>query len=315
MAKLEKPAQASGKPVTVLGVRITHPDRVVFPDAGCTKGDVAAYYAKAADRMLKHAGYRPVSLLRCPGGIAGDCFFQKHAGKGFPSGIARVDIKEKSGKTEPYMVIEEKQGFASAAQMGTIEFHIWSSRTDMLETPDRLVFDIDPDEGLPFSDVKAAAGDVRTLLEDVGLQGMPMVTGGKGVHVIVPLRRTAGWATVAAFSRTLAACLAERHPDRYVATMSKARRKGRIFIDWLRNERGATAVAPYSLRARKGAPVAVPVTWEEISGLGSAHCFGIAEALKRLDTPCPLQVMNANQSVSQDMVEGLERLIAGSSGQ
>jgi bifunctional non-homologous end joining protein LigD len=314
MAKLEKPAQASGKPVTVLGVRITHPDRVVFPDAGCTKGDVAAYYAKAADWMLQHAGHRPVSLLRCPEGINGECFFQKHAGKGFPSGIARVDIREKSGKTEPYMVIEERQGFAAAAQMGTIEFHIWGSLTAMLETPDRLVFDIDPDEGLPFSDVKAAASDVRKLLGDVGLQGMPMVTGGKGVHVVVPLRPTAGWETVAAFARTVAGGLALRHPDRYVATMSKARRKGKIFIDWLRNERGATAVAPYSIRARKGAPVAVPVTWQELSHLESAHCFGITNALKRLDTPCPLQAMNADQSISQDLVGALEKLIAGSSG-
>ncbi|MCZ4290729.1 non-homologous end-joining DNA ligase [Hoeflea alexandrii] len=313
MAKLEKPAQASDDQGAVLGVRITHPDRVVFPEAGCTKGDVAAYYAKAADRMLELAGHRPVSLLRCPEGIDGECFFQKHAGKGFPSGIARVDLTEKSGKTEPYMVIEKRQGVVAAAQMGTIEFHIWGSRTDMLETPDRLVFDIDPDEGLPFSDVKAAASDVRKLLEDVGLQGMPMVTGGKGVHVVVPLHRAAGWETVAAFSRTAAGGLALRHPDRYVATMSKARRKGRIFIDWLRNERGATAVAPYSLRARKGAPVAIPVTWRELSRLDSAHCFGIAEALRRLDTPCPLQAMNANQSISQDMVEGLKKRIADSS--
>ena len=314
MAKPEKPAQVSGKPVTVLGVRITHSDRVVFPDAGCTKGDVAAYYAKVADRMLELAGRRPVSLLRCPDGINGECFFQKHAGKGFPSGIGSIDIKEKSGKTEPYMVIEERQGFTAAAQMGTIEFHIWGSRTDMLEIPDRLVFDIDPDEGLPFTDVKAAASDVRKLLEDVGLHSMPMVTGGKGVHVVVPLRRSAGWETVAAFSRTLAVCLAERHPDRYVATMSKARRKGKIFIDWLRNERGATAIAPYSIRARKGAPVAVPVTWEELSRLRSAHSFGIAKALKRLDTPCPLQAMNADQSISQDMVDRLDKLLAGPTG-
>ena len=310
MAKLENTDKAE----TVLGVRITHPDRVVFPDAGCTKGDVAAYYAKAADRMLQHAGHRPVSLLRCPEGINGECFFQKHAGKGFPSGIAWVDIEEKSGRTEPYMVIEERQGFAAAAQMGTIEFHIWGSRTDMLEIPDRLVFDIDPDEGLPFSDVTVAASDVRKLLGDAGLQSMPMVTGGKGVHVIVPLRRTAGWETVAAFSRTVAGCLAERHPDRYVATMSKARRKGKIFIDWLRNERGATAIAPYSIRARKGAPVAVPVTWEELSRLRSTHCFGIAKALKRLDTTCPLQAMNADQSISQDMVDRLDKLLAGPTG-
>ena len=289
MAKLEKPAQASGKPVTVLGVRVTHPERVVFPDAGCTKGDVAAYYAKAADRMLEHAGHRPVSLLRCPEGINGECFFQKHTGKGFPSGIARVDIKEKSGKSEPYMVIEERQGFAAAAQMGTIEFHIWGSRTDMLETPDRVVFDIDPDEGLPFSGVKAAASDVRKLLEDVGLQSLPMVTGGKGVHVVVPLRRTTGWETVAAFSRTLAACLAQRHPERYVATMSKARRKGRIFIDWLRNQRGSTAVLPYSARARVGAPVAVPIAWDELDAMKDAHPFSIDDAAGLIERSKKLQ--------------------------
>lgn len=283
MAKLEKPAQASGKPVTVLGVRITHPERVVFPDAGCTKGDVAAYYAKAADRMLEHAGHRPVSLLRCPEGINGECFFQKHTGKGFPSGIARVDIEEKSGKSEPYMVIEERQGFAAAAQMGTIEFHIWGSRTDMLEAPDRVVFDIDPDEGLPFSGVKAAASDVRKLLEDVGLQSLPMVTGGKGVHVVIEIRRTVGWDTVKLFAHTVASHMAETEPERFVANMAKARRAGRIFVDYLRNERGATAVAPFSVRARPGASVAFPLDWDALAGAPAANAWTMERALAEGD--------------------------------
>ena len=209
------------------------------------------------------------------------------------------------------MVIREEAGFVAAAQMGTIEFHIWGSRTDMLEKPDRLVFDIDPDEGLTFADVKAAAKEIRELLSEIGLESLPMVTGGKGVHVIVPLRRTAEWETVTFFTRTIASHLAAKHPDRYVATMSKAKRKGKIFIDWLRNDRGSTAVAPYSIRARKGAPVAVPVTWQELSRLKSANAFDIGKALKRLGKPCPLAAMDASQSISQDVVNRLEKRIAG----
>ncbi|SOE16544.1 ATP-dependent DNA ligase LigD phosphoesterase module /ATP-dependent DNA ligase LigD polymerase module [Hoeflea halophila] len=310
VVKLEKPEKASGETRTVLGVRISSPDRVVFPDAGCTKGDVAAYYAKASKRMLQSSGDRPVSLLRCPDGRDGDCFFQKHAGKGFPDGIGTVDIEESSGKTEPYMVIRDAAGFAAAAQMGTIEFHIWGARTDILEKPDRLVFDLDPDEGLTFSDVKKAARDVRDLLAGIGLESVPMVTGGKGVHVVVPLRRTAEWETVTVFARTVASFMAQRNPDRYVATMSKAKRKGKIFIDWLRNDRGSTAVAPYSIRARKGAPVAVPVTWQELSRLRAANSFDISKTLKRLDKPCPLQSVEANQSISQAVVEALEAQIS-----
>jgi len=317
MVKLEKPdrldnegaGKDAGKDRKFLGVRVSSPDRVVFPDAGCTKGDVASYYAKAAERMLDLAGNRPLSLLRCPEGTDGDCFFQKHAGKGFPDSVGSVDIEESSGKTEPYMVIRKPEGFVAAAQMGSIEFHIWGSRADRLEKPDRLVFDLDPDEGLGFAEVKAAAREVRKLLGDIGLDSIPMVTGGKGVHVIVPLKRTAEWETVTVFARTIASHLAARFPDRYVATMSKAKRKGKIFIDWLRNDRGSTAVAPYSIRARKGAPVAVPVTWAELARLRQANGFDISKAVKRLEQPCPLQSMEASQSISQAVVESLEKLI------
>ncbi|MBC7281202.1 DNA ligase D [Hoeflea sp.] len=313
MVKLEKPdtsdSKKDSKDQKFLGIRVSSPDRVVFPDAGCTKGDVAAYYAKAADRMLDLAGNRPVSLLRCPDGTDGDCFFQKHAGQGFPDGIGSVEITESSGKAQPYMVIEQPAGFVAAAQMGTIEFHIWGSRADALEKPDRLVFDLDPDEGLGFAEVKAAAKDVRKLLSDIGLESIPMVTGGKGVHVIVPLKRIAEWDTVAFFARTVASHLASIQPDRYVATMSKAKRKGKIFIDWLRNDRGSTAVAPYSIRARKGAPVAVPVTWAELGRLRQANGFTIPKALKRLEQPCPLQGLDVSQSISQAVVEALEKLI------
>mgnify|MGYP000365610509 CR=1 FL=1 len=309
MVKLEKPESESGDAPDFLGVRISSAGRVVFPDAGCTKGDVAAYYAAAAERMLDLAGDRPISLLRCPDGRDGDCFFQKHAGKGFPSQIGSIDIKESSGKTEPYMVITEQAGFVAAAQMGAIEFHIWGSRADNLEKPDRLVFDLDPDEGLGFGDVRKAASDVRELLAEIGLDSVPMVTGGKGVHVIVPLSRIAEWDTVTVFARTIATYLAGRKPDRYVATMSKAKRKGKIFVDWLRNDRGSTAIAPYSVRARQGAPVAVPVTWDELKTIKSANCFGMAEARDRLKRPCPLQAATGRQSISKSVVKALEDAI------
>ena len=310
MVKFEKPEPESADAPDFLGVRVSSADRVVFPDAGCTKGDVAAYYAKASERMLDLAGNRPVSLLRCPDGRKGDCFFQRHAGKGFPSEIGSIDIKESSGKTEPYMVIKRKTGFVAATQMGAIEFHIWGSRADNLEKPDRIVFDLDPDEGLNFSDVKKAAHEVRDLLADIGLKSAPMLTGGKGVHVIAPLRRTAEWETVTAFARTIAAFLAERDPDRYVATMSKAKRKGKIFVDWLRNDRGSTAIAPYSIRARKGAPVAVPVRWEELVELDNSSSFDMATALKRLADDCPLTSASSNQSISAAVVRDLESMIS-----
>ncbi|MGZ9810489.1 DNA ligase D [Pseudoroseicyclus sp. H15] len=294
------------------GVRISSAGRQVFPDAGVTKGDIARHYEKVADRMLGYAGDRPVSLLRLPDGLGGQQFFQKHAGKGFPSGVKDLPIKEKDGSTEDYIYVSTAAGLIGAAQMGTVEFHIWGAKRDNLEKPDRLVFDLDPDEGLGFEAVKAASFELREGLKEIGLPSVPMVSGGKGVHVIIPLRRTATWETVKAFSRAFATILAERHPDRYVATMSKAKRKGRIFIDWLRNERGSTAIAPYSLRARPGAPVAVPVTWEELDKLDAPNTFHPSDMKARLSQPCPLSKVTA-KSISAEVVEAMERWAGGDS--
>ena len=269
---------------------------MVYPDAGLTKGDVARHYETVAERMLEYAADRPVSLLRCPEGIEGESFFQKHAGKGFPDAVKSMPVEEKDGGTEDYIYIAAPEGLLGAAQMGSIEFHIWGAARDRIERPDRMVFDLDPDEGLSFADLKKAAQEVREGLEACGLESVPMVTGGKGVHVIVPLRRVAEWDTVKGFSKTFATILAERHPARYTATMSKAKRKGRVFIDWLRNERGATAIAPYSLRARPGAPVAVPVTWDELAKLEAANGFHPADMKARLGRECPLQSVKARGS-------------------
>ncbi|UIJ70576.1 DNA ligase D [Aurantimonas sp. HBX-1] len=285
-AKADTP-ELGQAPDSVAGVRLTHPERVVFAGQGVTKGDLALYYEKVADRMLAHAGGRPLSLVRCPQGGQKRCFFQKHDTGGFPEAVKTVPIPEKDGGIEHYLTVSDAAGLVGAVQMNTLEFHIWGSRNDRLEKPDRLIFDLDPDESLGFEDVKAASFDLRDRLAELGLKSFPMVTGGKGVHVVVPLDRRQGWEEVKAFAKAFAVRQAEDEPDRFVATMSKAKRKGRIFIDWLRNERGSTAIAPYSSRSREGAPVATPVSWNELATLSAANGFDINTVVARLDEPDP----------------------------
>ncbi len=287
------------------GVRVSSVGRVVYPEAGLTKGEVAGHYAKVGKRMLTHAADRPLSLLRCPDGISGECFFQKHAGKGFPDTVKTMPIEEKDGEWEDYMYVSTPEGLIGAAQMGTLEFHIWGAARDRIERPDRMVFDLDPDEELDFKRVKAAAQQVREGLTACGLQSVPMVTGGKGVHVIAPLRRISGWDTVKYFARTFAETLADRDPDALTATMSKSKRKGRVFIDWLRNERGATAIAPYSLRARPRAAVAVPVSWDELDDLERPDGFHPQDMKDRLSRRCPLLAPEA-RGIGKGVLEALE---------
>lgn len=268
---------------TVLGVRITHPERELFEGGRITKLDLARHYAVVADKMLPFASGHLLSLMRCPQGGRGQCFYQKHASEGFPAEIRETPVKESSGDTENYMYVRDAKGLVAAVQMGTLEFHIWGSPVDKIETPDRLVFDLDPDPSVDFSTVKDAALRLRDALDDIGLQSVPMVTGGKGVHVIVPLAPRAPWEDAKRFAKSFAQGFADRDPDNFIATMSKAKRQGRIFIDWLRNERGATAIAPYSTRARAGGPVATPVSWSELSNLDAANGFHIADILQRIE--------------------------------
>ena len=272
----EKPAKAPDR--TEDSVAISSRDRVIFPDAGCTKGDLADYYESVAPLMLPFAALRPVSLVRCPQGRAKKCFFQKHDSGSFGGHVHHVPITEKGGGTEDYLYVEDAAGLLACVQMGTIEFHGWGARSSDVEKPDRMVFDLDPDEGLDFGDVKQAAKDIRDKLADIGLTSFAMLSGGKGVHVIVPLTPGHSWDEHKDFSRRFAEALSMAEPDRFVATMSKAKRKGKIFIDWLRNQRGSTAVVPYSARAREGAPVAMPIAWGELKGFDDAHPFSIADA-------------------------------------
>ncbi|WP_174292530.1 DNA ligase D [Sphingomonas bacterium] len=263
-------------------VKVSSRDRVIFPEAppekGVTKGELADYYAAVAPIMLPWVAARPVSLVRCPQGRAKHCFFQKHDAGSFGEWVHQVPIREKDGSSEDYLYVEDADGLVACVQMGTIEFHGWGSSVAHLEAPDRLVIDLDPDEGLGFEETKRAAEYVRDQLAELGLVSFPLLSGGKGVHVVVPLTPRAEWPAVKDFADRFARALATAEPERFVAVMTKAKRKGRIFIDWLRNQRGSTAIMPYAARARPGAPVAAPVSWSELRGLDTAARWSVRDA-------------------------------------
>lgn len=278
-----KPEHAEKVPAPEAEIAISNRDRVIFPESGQTKGQLADYYAAVAPLMLPFAAGRPISLVRCPQGRAKKCFFQKHDSGSFGEHVHHVPIREKDGGNEDYLYVEGGEGLLQCVQMGTIEFHGWGSRSADVEAPDRMIFDLDPDEGLDFGDVKSAATHIRDRLSDLGLTSFAMLSGGKGVHVVVPLDTGHSWEVHKDFAKRFAEALSLAEPDRFIATMSKAKRKGKIFIDWLRNQRGSTAVLPYSARARENAPVAIPIAWGELKDMADAHPFGIADAKKLLD--------------------------------
>lgn len=267
---------------TIDGVRLTHPQRVLFSKAGLTKLDLAQYFVAVSGRMLPYTGDRPISLVRCPDGEAGPRFFQKHYKKGMPAGLKSLPLKESDGKKALYLMVDDAAGLVSVAQIAGLEIHPWGARADDLEHPERLIFDLDPDPSVGFDEVRAAARDVRGLLQAAGLESYALITGGKGIHVIAPLDASQDWETVKGFARGVAEKLAATEPERFVATMSKAKRRGRIFIDWLRNERGATAIAPYSPRAKPEASVATPVSWTELGRVEAANAFTIPVVLQRI---------------------------------
>ena len=277
-AKAVKPEKAQPAPAPEPAIKISNRDRVIFPESGHTKGQLADYYAAVAPLMLPHMAGRPISLVRCPQGRAKKCFFQKHDSGMFGKDVHQVPIREKDGGHEDYIYVEDSAGILACVQMGTIEFHGWGSHAIEVEAPDRMVFDLDPDEGLDWTHVKQAAFDLRDRLTELGLTSFAMVSGGKGVHVVVPLTPGHDWEAHKDFSKRFAEAMSLAEPDRFVATLSKAKRKGKIFIDYLRNQRGSTAVMPYSARARDGAPVAVPITWDELENVESAHEWSIADS-------------------------------------
>jgi bifunctional non-homologous end joining protein LigD len=237
---------------------------VLYPETGLTKLALAQYYEEVSDWILPHLEGRPLTLVRCPEGHTAECFYQKHANETVSEAIGRVEIPE-DNKTSIYMVADSLAAVVGLVQMGVLELHTWGAKRDLLDRPDRIILDLDPDPSVPWKSVVEAAQLARTLLHELNLESFLKTTGGKGLHVVLPLQRGHSWDEVKSFSKAVADHLVRLIPERFVATMSKQKRKGKIYVDYLRNAKGATAIAPYSTRARSGATVSVPLAWEELS--------------------------------------------------
>ncbi len=262
-------------------VKLTHPDRIYWPEEGITKEGLADYYAEVWRFIAPHIVGRPLALLRCPTGIGGEAFFQKHAWKGINSSIRQFPDPADSGG-EPMLGIDDIDGLIGLVQNAALEIHPWGSTIADWERPDRIVMDLDPGEGVGWQAIIDAAAEVRQRFEQAGLAAFLKTSGGKGLHVVAPLVPKADWPRVKDFTKAMADAMAADSPDRYVSTIAKAKRRGKILIDYLRNQRGATAVAPYSTRARPGAGVSTPIDWSELApDIGPAY-FTLENVPKRL---------------------------------
>jgi bifunctional non-homologous end joining protein LigD len=280
----EVPAVPQGrskkKEAEIEGVRFTNVEKVLYPEQGVTKRELALYYARIADWILPHLADRPLTLVRCPEGRAKQCFYQKHISETVPAAVKRIDV----GDPEPYGVVSDLKGLLSLVQMGVLELHIWGSHRDKIEQPDYIVFDLDPDEGLDWERVVEGALTVREFLEGLGLRTFLKTTGGKGLHVVLPIARKDNWDEVKAFTKAISETIVAAHPDRYTSKLPKASRKGKVFIDYLRNGRGATSICAYSTRARPDAPVSAPLFWEELESGVRGNSFNVRNIFERLES-------------------------------
>jgi bifunctional non-homologous end joining protein LigD len=248
-----------------LGFALTNVDKVLYPEDGVTKGELIAYLAVVADWMLPHVDNRPLTLVRCPEGVHKECFFQKKIYPGAPKAIQTVAIREETDEVVDYMKVRDMPGLVGLAQLGTLEIHVWGCHADKVERPDFMVFDLDPDPGVPWERVALAAFEVRRRLGELGFTSWIKTTGGKGLHVCLPVARRIGWDDFKGWAKAFADQLVESDPKHYTTNMAKRARKDRIFVDYLRNGRNATFIAPYSPRARPGATVSTPIAWEELA--------------------------------------------------
>jgi bifunctional non-homologous end joining protein LigD len=249
-------------------VTLTHPDRVYWPDEGVTKEGLADYYTEVWRYIAPHIVGRPLALLRCPSGITGQMFFQKHAWKGLNKHIVLVNDPKDEGE-EPLISISDLDGLMGLVQSAVLEIHPWGSTVADWERPDTIIMDLDPGDGVAWETIIAAAEETRQRLQDAGLNAFVKTSGGKGLHVVAPLTPKADWPAAKAFTKAMADSMAADSPDQYLSTITKSKRRGKILIDYLRNQRGMTAVAPYSTRARPGAAVSMPLAWEELNpGIG-----------------------------------------------
>ena len=292
------------------GQVITHPEKVLDPESGMTKLDLANYYFAVAENMLPHIADRPLSIVRCPEGTGKQCFFQKHVSKGLPPGIKDVPVPDKkNGSIEQYLTLNTAEGLVGMAQLGVLEIHPWGSKNDDLERPDRIIFDMDPDEAIDWKTLAQTAKTFRLLLEGFGLQSFLKTTGGKGLHVVVPVRPENEWPVIKEFAHNVVLGMERKNPGLYVTKMTKALRKNRIYLDYLRNDRGSTAVAPYSTRARTGAPVALPLDWRMLEAK-TRPVFRVSDFddwKKRLKTDPWAEMSRVKQRLSAKILESAQR--------
>jgi bifunctional non-homologous end joining protein LigD len=251
-----------------LPVRLTHPDKIVDSASGLTKEALAHYYLAVSDALLPHIVDRPLTLVRCMDGSGKPCFYQKHKNNMLPADFGTVEVVDKkSGKSEPYITLSTQRAIVELAQIGVLEVHPWGSRNGSLEMPDRVVFDLDPDEAVPWKTIAASALEIRDRLKAAGLESFLKTTGGKGLHVVVPIRAENPWPEVKRYAHDFVLAMERDTPSRFLTRMTKSARTGKIYLDYLRNERGATSIAPFSPRARAGIPVAMPLRWSELQAL------------------------------------------------
>ena len=287
-------------------VRLTHPERILIPQAKITKQMLADYLAAVSDRILPHLRERPVSFLRAPDGIDGERFFQRHALPGMKTGIGKVPDPGRGHGD--YLQILSLDGLRTCAQFSAVELHGWGAKLPDLTKPDRVVFDLDPDESVSFAEVRRAAIEIRDLLEQINLKSWPLLSGGKGIHVIAPLDESADWEVVGGFAEGVARGLAKAAPDRFLAVASKEKRKGRIFIDYLRNRQTASAIVPWSPRARASGTAAVPVTWAQLPKIRSADQFTLAAAAKR-DDPWATEFFATQQRIGDGVLAAIRKVL------
>ncbi|MES2641868.1 MAG: DNA ligase D [Myxococcota bacterium] len=304
----EAPETPTAPPPRTEGVRLTNPDRVLWPpnrDQGAvTKRELADYLDRVADRMLPEIARRPLTLVRCPSGQDAGCFYQRHVTEGLPEGFQGVRVPG-HGDNQPYLWVDERAGLVGVAQIGGLEIHPWGVRIDDLDRPDRLIFDLDPGPGVPWGQLLEVAGRVHDRLAALGLRSFAKVTGGKGIHVVVPLRPHAPWEVAKPFCRLVAEGLAKADPEKITAKMAKTSRERRVYLDWLRNTSTSTAVAAWSPRARPGAPIAVPVAWDALAAVGSGDRYTLHALLRELP-PDPWGALDAvDQRLDADVLQRL----------
>jgi len=267
--------------IDVARVSISHPDRVMFPDVGVTKVDLARFYERIERWLVPHLKGRPLTLVRCPEGLAGECFFMKHSKVWAPPALRRASIQEKT-KLGDYLIADTVSAAVSLVQMDVLEIHTWNSRIDDVERPDRIVFDIDPGEQVAWKQTVECARLVRRMLEAVDLASFPKTTGGRGLHVVVPLTPRADWSECLAFSRAMAEAIERSDPSRYTTAFAKAGRQRKILVDYLRNNRTNTSIAAFSVRARAGAPISMPLRWQEVTATLNPSTWTVLTAERRL---------------------------------